>query len=433
MATTTQNDGLYRILSLDGGGSWALIEAAALGDIYGLKTPGHEILNHFDLAIANSGGSIVLAGLILNMSPAEILATLFDESIRKGIFVKKFLNEYIVEILNEKFSFRKYKTKNKYDGLSKAFQGKRIDILLTEINDIQNGFPIKTDIVISAFDYDRERAKFFRSRKDSKTGVHSPGVTLRQAIHASSTAPVKFFDDPAYVEDGELHRYWDGGVGGFNNPVMAGVIETLANYPEKRKDLRVLSIGTGNNFLPLWKPGAPKNGLYKPRLSPGLVNDITLIAQAIVSDPPDAASFNAHVVLDGDLPPPDPQNRGPASGYVKHLVRMNPLVQPRVLGKGWDFPLGISPYDFIELTQLQLDAVGRQEVDVIRRFTKAWLQGQITNQAIQCNTKTLKHEIGHEKYAGALDHWRTFDNQALAGNAWAVNHQAVLQKLWPDH
>jgi len=54
----------FRILSLDGGGTWALIEAMALGDLYPGET-GHQILSHFDLATANSGGSIVLGGLML--------------------------------------------------------------------------------------------------------------------------------------------------------------------------------------------------------------------------------------------------------------------------------------------------------------------------------------------------------------------------------
>jgi hypothetical protein len=36
----------YKILSLDGGGSWALIEARALAVLFGGATPGREILGH---------------------------------------------------------------------------------------------------------------------------------------------------------------------------------------------------------------------------------------------------------------------------------------------------------------------------------------------------------------------------------------------------
>jgi hypothetical protein len=418
----------YRILSLDGGGSWALIEAAALGDIYGLDTPGHEILSHFKLAIANSGGSLVLAGLILNMSPAAILDLLFNEEVREGIFVKKLPNK-MLDAIYEKLSFRKYKTAEKYAGLARAFNDYRID---TPLDRLQAAFGIETDIVISGFDYDRERAKFFRSRSDSRAGPPARNVTLRQAIHASSTAPVKFFDDPAEVKDGELRRFWDGGVGGFNNPAMAGIIETLANDSALRNRIRILSLGTGNNFLPLAKRGARKNPLYKPWRNPGFFEDITLASQAIVADPPDAASFNAHVVLGGALQPADPEKSVPPASLVGPLVRMNPLVRPRELNaeEPWDYPLGISPDDFIRLTMLQLDAVAQEDVDAIRRFTKAWLEGQITNQAIRADGNNLKHEIGHEKYSEALSGWRNFDMHTLEGEAWEANHQAVLGKLW---
>jgi patatin-like phospholipase/acyl hydrolase len=57
----------YRILSLDGGGSWALIEVMALIEMYTATTTGHQVLNDFDLAVANSGGSIVLGGLVEDM------------------------------------------------------------------------------------------------------------------------------------------------------------------------------------------------------------------------------------------------------------------------------------------------------------------------------------------------------------------------------
>ena len=52
-----------RILSLDGGGTWAIIQVEALIDLYGRDARGHAILSHFDLAVATSGGALVLGGL----------------------------------------------------------------------------------------------------------------------------------------------------------------------------------------------------------------------------------------------------------------------------------------------------------------------------------------------------------------------------------
>src|SRR5271165_6979006 len=78
----------YRILSLDRGGIWALIEVKALMALpsYDENTSGHTVLNDFDLVAANSGGSIVLGGLIENLTLGEILALFESESQRNAIF-----------------------------------------------------------------------------------------------------------------------------------------------------------------------------------------------------------------------------------------------------------------------------------------------------------------------------------------------------------
>ncbi|MDE3084467.1 MAG: patatin-like phospholipase family protein, partial [Verrucomicrobiota bacterium] len=64
--------GRHRILSLDGGGSWALIEVRALLALYG-DVSGREVLSKFDLVSANSGGSIVAAALAGGWKLSEIL------------------------------------------------------------------------------------------------------------------------------------------------------------------------------------------------------------------------------------------------------------------------------------------------------------------------------------------------------------------------
>jgi len=58
----------YRVLSLDGGGSWALIQVKALIELYGPDAAGREVLRDFNLVAANSGGSIVLGCLLENFT-----------------------------------------------------------------------------------------------------------------------------------------------------------------------------------------------------------------------------------------------------------------------------------------------------------------------------------------------------------------------------
>jgi hypothetical protein len=85
--TTAAGGDSFRILSLDGGGSWALIQLKALVQLFPGAARGHDILRRFDLAIANSGGSIVLAALAANMEVANILNLFLQESARRRMFV----------------------------------------------------------------------------------------------------------------------------------------------------------------------------------------------------------------------------------------------------------------------------------------------------------------------------------------------------------
>lgn len=410
----------YKILSLDGGGSWALIQAIALADIYGLDTKGRKILKHFDLAIANSGGSIVLAGLVMDMSPKEIFKLFDDEPTRRGIFVDNWINVP---------DFRKYSTEDKLTGLESAFS--RYSDINLKISEINSALKIDTEIMICAFNYDRERATFFRSNALSSTASSGnnrlTNLTLLQAVHASSTAPVKFFDDPALIpyddpEDGNA-RFWDGGVGGYNNPVMAGVVESLAKTP-KPKDIRALSIGTGNVFLPLGTEGDDSFGLYKMPEKSCLLSDIELLARAIINDPPDAASFTAHVVLGGSLP----TSSNPVTDGS--IVRMNPLVQPIKAAAGapfpWELP-GFSVKEFIRLSELGLDAVDQYDVNLIKKLTHHWLAGVANNQPVRMNGETLACEIGHNKYAKALTQWQSYDTSAHPHND--DNRQKIIDTL----
>ena len=76
----------YRILSLDGGGSWALIQVRALMTLYGANIKGHDVLQEFDFVAANSGGSLVLGGLVENLTLGDLLGYFEDENKRRSIF-----------------------------------------------------------------------------------------------------------------------------------------------------------------------------------------------------------------------------------------------------------------------------------------------------------------------------------------------------------
>jgi hypothetical protein len=271
--------------------------------------------------------------------------------------------------------------------------------------------------LMMCFDYDRRRAVFQRSDAASAaaSGAAPSIPTLAQAVHAATNAPVNYFDAPAIFSlwDSDIgrarqRRFWDGAIGGYNNPTLAALVEVLAR-PNKPAltDITVLSIGTANVVLPLEEqyPGADTL-LVEPHATQNLFHDVGLIATAILDDPPDAASFIAHVWLGGPLPAgPIPVENGP-------VVRLNPLVQPLRTSSGvLALPGGIDAASFKRLRDLPMDAAEDEDMALIQSFGEKWLAGQIPNQPVRANSFSLAPEIGFARYGAARNAW-------LARNPW---------------
>jgi hypothetical protein len=383
--------GKYRVLALDGGGSWALIQAMALIDQYGGDATGHEVLREFDMAAANSGGSIVLGCLVENMKLGDILAFFLSEEKRKSVFVEKLHLP----------STPKYVAADKLKGLLAALPQRGSWFLpeaAREIRVASTGQPIH--LLITSFDYDRNKGRFFRSKPASGAawGDGDPAqVRLAEAIHASSDAPVLFFDKPAQFPSEPGKRYWDGGISGCNNPVLAAVTEAvvLGHAPDR---IAALSIGTGTVCLPLSPADPPPAVFYAPREKSCYLHDVKKLAGAIVDDPPDAASFIAHVLTGGPPGLPAPVD--------SRIVRMNPMVSPVRNSAGeWDLPDGLNADAFQKLANLAMDAVAQADVDAIQLLASLWLQNSVRNQPIRMDAD-LNRELGQDLYGEAMTAWR---------------------------
>jgi uncharacterized protein len=386
----------YRVLCLDGGGAWALIEVRALINLYGKDTTGHQVLRNFDLVAANSGGSLVLAGLVEDLPLTAILQYFLDEDDRRSIFSP-------TSKLGDDFLRLALGIGPKYSATAKL---PAIEHLLPKTGDVSlagcmdkingpNGAPVH--LLIVGFDYDHNRAVFFRSAKAGSPdwGEGQPtSVTLAGAVHASTNAPVNYFDEPAQLP-GADDRYWDGGITGCNNPAVAAVVESivLANSPQ---DIHVLSLGTGSVSLPVAPLDGPTSPLEAARAKSSVANDLKKLAGAIVDDPPDAASFIAHAITGGKagLQPP----------VVSRVVRMSPLISPLRAGGGWAPPKGYTVAQFQYLCQIDMDAVMPIEIRFITDYCTFWLEDRAPNQPIRMNGQTFdpqNPEIGYAKFSEA--------------------------------
>jgi hypothetical protein len=397
-----------RVLSLDGGGTWATIQVAALTKLYSPDTRGHEILRGFRHASANSGGSIVLAGLLLNASLREIQDLFGNLSIRQALFtpLTTFDGGIIFYFIRKKLGGPRFNTTKKRDELNAIFSHVALtnNIHSLSLNDLAASIGNEFHFTIVGYDYRRDRAKYFRSNTQSAAGGRksvTQAVNLVDAVHASSTAPVKFFDRPAESPNpplkGEL--FWDGAITGQNNPIVAGVIEALANGVD-RDNMVVLSLGTGNNTIPadlIENPPWKIDGHIDR-----LIADIEKLSGAVISDPPDHASFVAHMVLSSALP-----NPGDASVFNNSpIVRMNPLIAPypNPGGGAWTWPTGLSTPDQRRIIGLDMAAVKREDFAMVQQLASDWIAGRIRNQPIRMSND-LTCDIGDETFAQATARW----------------------------
>lgn len=391
-----------RVLALDGGGPWALIQALALAEIYPGRT-GHQVLAEFDYAIGTSGGSITLAGLVKGLAPIEIARLYQTEANRRRIFVAR---------PGGPGSIPAWKAQDKLPGLT-AIIDAGLTTPLAGVSLAEAKARIVTAIgrcpalIITGYDIDRRRATLFRSDPTAFQDEATPFTpSLAGAVHASTNAPVVFFDGPAEVANlakpGEVRRYWDGAIGGNNNPVLVGVMEALA---AGATDIVALSLGTGNTWLP---EGPALNGepdaLFRQPAGDGLLAGVAGLATAILANPPDAASLNAHLVtrrMDTD----------------QRVIRLNPQLSPiRGIAGGrpkWQVPAAFGTMrqgwpaldTFRSLLGMPMDAVDQWQIEVISAFAEAWLHDDIANQAILPDPQTGQELIGQGSFTSARDSW----------------------------
>lgn len=150
----------YRILCLDGGGPWALIQVKALQKLYAPDAQGHDILKDFDLVAANSGGSLTLAGLIENRKLNDLLSNYFmNEQNRKAVFREvdfwPRVRDFIFYWLGIGPKYSTHAKRVALTGILSSFGTELLSKIQEKIEGQKGKCP---HFLICAFDYDRKRA-----------------------------------------------------------------------------------------------------------------------------------------------------------------------------------------------------------------------------------------------------------------------------------
>jgi hypothetical protein len=397
----------YRILSLDGGGPWSLLQARALGEIFGPDCAGLDLLSRFDVVTCNSGGSIVIAGLLSGMSPRTIEAGFFaDQAQLHRIFSPSTIDGSLpVDAARAAgISVYKYSTAAKLASLRTAL-GAVADRLVPDLPGLFAAPRRSPHFVFTAFDYDRNREQHFRSDPASPVAADTTDapLTLAEAVNASSSAPIMYFDSPAETGAGTTRRrFWDGAVGGYNNPVLLGVSEALG-YGVAPANIQVLSLGSAKVLQPLSVqfPDADP-ALTVPHTDWGLINDIGKISGAILDDPPDAASLHAYLAIGGRLPPRVGGRVQPQG--TANFVRMNPLICPHWDGNTWQAPRNFQGATWTTLVQMPLVAIAPEQIALLQHLADCWIASDpadIPNQPVRFSWPYLTPELGHATFTQA--------------------------------
>ncbi|APQ19034.1 patatin-like phospholipase family protein [Maribacter hydrothermalis] len=401
---------MYKILSLDGGGSWAIIQLLTLKDKYG-NINGHQILQKFDLVIANSGGSIVLAALAENYTIDKAISLFKEQKNRELIFHKNsFKDRYFpvdyLGLFNAGFG-PKYSAKRKKEAFESLFP----DIDKVQMNELPKIIGKESlKLVIATYDALNNRAKFFKSYFNNPNEYDS--VKLTQAINGSSNAPVQYFDFPArFKAQGSdiFYELWDGALGGFNNPILAGIIEAY-KLGVDLKILQVVSLGTSNSLMSAdakkdfwdWKQVAlifRRNKFafskWKPQFN-FFKETVLHQAKTILYQPPDTANYIAMMFLKAST----------GKALNEQIIRLSPLIH---------FDAN-TPKEVIPLVQdlykLDMDLTKDVEIETLIRCFNEWKAGQLYNQPIEFKVERTNHLSliqGDKWYQQGMDRWQSWE------------------------
>ncbi len=215
-------DKLFKILSIDGGGIRGVFPAAYLAELEKRFLDRGSIADHFDMVAGTSTGGIISLALGKGMTAQQVLKIFTERGHR--IFPT---NTGIGRLARWTRSF--FKPKHNQAVLKEE--------LAAEFGETLFG-KSQCRCVIPSFDGRYGEPVIYKTphHPDYKLDQHKSMVDI--ALHTTA-APTIF---PAVKDDGLVMI--DGGIWA-NNPVMNALVDALACYDVSRKNIRILTIGTG--------------------------------------------------------------------------------------------------------------------------------------------------------------------------------------------
>jgi predicted acylesterase/phospholipase RssA len=211
------NDGLFRILSLDGGGAKGFYTLGVLKEIEGMiKSP---LYKRFDLIFGTSTGAIIAALIALGYEVDQI---------------HELYKEYVPAIMKARTAKKK---------------SEALEMLANEVFEDKKFDAVKTGIGIVTTKWVIEKPMVFKANIDQahgRTGTFEPGFgcTISDAVQASCSAYPFFNRKIVTTGSGDKIELIDGGYCA-NNPTLYAIADAVAAMKKQNTDLRVISVGVG--------------------------------------------------------------------------------------------------------------------------------------------------------------------------------------------
>lgn len=211
---------MYKILSIDGGGIRGIIPARVLER---LETHVPGIVQEFDLYAGSSTGAVLAAGFAYGFDPR------FMRQMYQGFGKQVFMDSIWDDLRDLKYILGADYSIDNLKALLERVIGE------TTLGDLEKKILIATfNLKDESHDPPRWKPKFFHNYPDSRGDSQE---RLVDVVIRSAAAPIYF---PIY------QGYIDGGVSAIN-PSMCALAQA---FNEGFLDIRLLSLGTGNN--PRW-------------------------------------------------------------------------------------------------------------------------------------------------------------------------------------
>lgn len=219
------DDGICRILALDGGGAKGFYTLGVLKEIEGmLKCP---LYKRFDLVFGTSTGAIIASLIGLGYEVDQI---------------HELYKNHVPIVVAKK---------------SPHARSAALSKLAEEVFGDKTFTDVKTGIGVIATRWIVERPMIFKgsiAQAHGRKGTFTPGfgVRISEAVQASCSA-YPFFDRKIVTTAmGDKIELIDGGYSA-NNPTLYAIADAVAALQRERKDIRVVNVGVG--VYPEPKPG----------------------------------------------------------------------------------------------------------------------------------------------------------------------------------